>query len=50
MVLLAGCGDPVTVDVAGKNMMHLARGTRAQWLEALAQIPTSNSCPPPARP
>lgn len=36
---LAGCGDPVVIDSAGRNMKHLAGGTRSQRLEALAQIP-----------
>lgn len=39
VLALAGCGDPVVVDVAGNTMKQLASGTRAQRLEALAQIP-----------
>jgi hypothetical protein len=39
VAVIAGCGDPVVIDTAGRNMKHLAGGTRAQRLEALAQIP-----------
>lgn len=46
VLALAGCGDPVVVDVAGRTMQQLARGTRAQRLEALAQIPAFEFVPP----
>lgn len=45
LALVAGCGDPVTVDVAGQTMQQLASGTRAQRLEALANIPAFEFVP-----
>lgn len=46
VVMLAGCGDPVVVDVAGRTMKQLVSGTRAQRLEALANIPAFEYVPP----